>query len=235
MQAIEAGPLAALISSNLAPEEVELNVILLHGFGAPGTDLVGLEHSLNPGKATRYIYLQAPHTLPGMSGPGAGRAWWHIDMMALQVARMTGQHDELAAQVPDGLAEAREALDAAIEALVKEQSLDLSRTVVGGFSQGAMLSCDWTLRSEAPVCGLIQLSGTVICEADWKSLLPKRAGLAVFQSHSPDDQVLPYSLAERHRGSLDGAGLPVTFVEFRGGHGISPDVLQGLSAFLAAR
>lgn len=231
MEMVELGPLQAIVTPAFPQEGITRDVVLLHGFGAPGTDLVGLAAELRvPG--TRFIFLQAPHVLDGMTGPHAGRAWWHIDMIALQVARMTGQDDLLSRSVPDGLDQAREALEAAFVALEQQHGLDSARTYVGGFSQGAMLSCDWTLRGHRPLAGLIQLSGTVICEEQWKQLAPGRSSLRVFQSHSPEDPILPYALAVRLGEMLDGAGLLRTFVPFRGGHGIGPQVLSELSRFL---
>jgi phospholipase/carboxylesterase len=153
-------------------------------------------------------------------------------MMALQIARMTGQDDQLAAAVPEGLVDARAQLEAGLLALEENHGLRFERTFVGGFSQGAMLSCDWVLHSGRELAGLIQLSGTVICEAQWRQSLPKRAGLRVFQSHSPDDQVLPFSLAQRLARAMREAGLQHEFVSFRGGHGIGPDVSLALSRFL---
>ncbi len=226
------GPLTAVVTGPGASEEATQTVVLLHGYGAPGTDLVGLASQIRAKAKTRFIFFQAPQTIPGMSGPDAGRAWWHIDMMALQVARMTGQDDMLAAQVPDGLQEARQALDEAFSALENEAGFQWETTFLGGFSQGAMLSCDYTLRSDKPMAGLIQLSGTVICEQDWLELLPARHGLTVFQSHSPDDQVLPMRLALRLQEMMTQAGLSNSFVSFRGGHGIGAEVLDGLGRLL---
>jgi phospholipase/carboxylesterase len=194
---------------------------------------VGLERAIATTVPTRFIYLSAPHTLDGQTGPHAGRAWWHIDMMALQIARMTGELDELAVQIPSGLTEARTLLGEALRALAEDIDLDIKRTVLGGFSQGAMLSCDFSLRCPDPPEALLQLSGTVICEAQWLPLIEKRSSLRVFQSHAPDDMVLPFALAERHRDNFLRAGVEVDFVPFRGGHGISQLVLNRLSEFLA--
>jgi phospholipase/carboxylesterase len=233
MLALQLGPLSAIVTPVLSASEVKKTFVLLHGYGAPGSDLVGLAQAIDAPAGTRFVFLQAPHTLDGMSGSHAGRAWWHIDMMALQIARMTGQDDALASAVPEGLHEARDMVEQALVVLEKEHGLDWTTLVIGGFSQGAMLSCDWALRSERSIEALVQLSGTVICESDWLQLMKARAGLRVFQSHSPDDQVLPFSLAERHRDTMTRAGLKNTFVSFRGGHGIAPPVIQALARFLA--
>lgn len=232
MNVVRLGPLQAVIVPPPDPQNVERTVILAHGYGAPGTDLVGLAKAISAPKGTRYVFVQAPHTIEGMTGPHAGRAWWHIDMMALHIARMTGEHDELAAQIPEGLSEARQALDDALLVLERDHELRWEATYLGGFSQGAMLTMDYALRSERPLRGVLQLSGTVICEAEWLPLMKKRAGLRVFQSHSPDDPVLPFSLAERLHRDMTEAGMKATFVSFRGGHGIGPEVLEGISAFL---
>jgi phospholipase/carboxylesterase len=233
MQQVTLGPLQAILTPNVAPGDVRQTVVLLHGYGAPGTDLVGLAPSLNVPEGTQFAFLQAPHTIEGMSGPGAGRAWWHIDMITLQVARMTGQNDELAAQVPEGIDEAREVLTQALAELEHSHGMKWEQTVVGGFSQGAMLSMDYTLRSEVPLRGLMQLSGTMICEATWLPLMEKRAGLRVLQSHSPDDQILPFVLAQRLQQRMLEARMRASFVTFRGGHGIGPEVLDAMSAFLS--
>jgi len=103
---------------------------------------------------------------------------------------------------------------------------------VGGFSQGAMLSCDWALRGEAVIAGLIQLSGTVICEKQWDTRLGQRPGFRIFQSHSPDDQVLPLSLAERLHDKFKRVDPDCELVSFRGGHGIAPDVMEALKSFI---
>lgn len=87
------GPLTAVVVGPKPEEAAAQTVVLLHGYGAPGTDLVGLASGIQTKTNTRFIFFQAPQVIPGMDGPHAGRAWWHIDMMALQVARMTGQDD----------------------------------------------------------------------------------------------------------------------------------------------
>ena len=61
MQAVTAGSLEAIITPRYEHSKPDRHVILLHGFGAPGTDLVGLEHSIETKVDTQFIYLQAPH------------------------------------------------------------------------------------------------------------------------------------------------------------------------------
>ncbi len=229
------GPLEATVIEP-AEKPAQATIVLLHGFGAPGTDLVGLAHELRSAGPYRFVFPQAPLLLDPASGPLGGRAWWNIDMIALQVARMSRQYEKLAADRPAGLSEASEALEESLKALCEHFSLKPSELLLGGFSQGAMLSCHLTLARNFPARALIQLSGTVLCETDWKAGLNNRCSqqgiLPVFQSHSPGDEVLPFELAERLKLLFEAEKCPVDFVSFQGGHGISTSVLAGLQGFL---
>ena len=103
------------------------------------------------------------------------------------------------------------------------------QTVIGGFSQGAMLATDTVLRSTRPFGALAILSGSLISHDEWLPLMGARRGLPVLQSHGRTDPVLPFELAERLCSELVAAGLPVEFVAFNGGHGIPGGVLEGLT------
>ncbi len=235
MKSVHIGGLEAIVIevAKEAEQEIEHNVVLLHGYGAPGTDLVGLAREIPVQRPTRFVFFQAPHILPGLSGPNAGRAWWDIDMIQLQVIMMTRSYELLSDSHPPGLDEATDLLDSALSTLAEQTGVDGENTFVGGFSQGAMLTCNWALEKGRPLAGLIQLSGTVLRAPAWTKLLESRAGLPVFQSHSPDDQVLPYALAGELRGLFEGARVRHHWVSFRGGHGIGPEVLRGLGDFLS--
>lgn len=206
-------------------------VVLLHGFGAPGTDLVPLAGELEVGPEFRFVFPMAPHALENGPADSVGRAWWMIDMAALQVAVMTRNYAGLVSNEPDGLASAR----AALESLLSAVDNDLSRgapVYLGGFSQGAMLATDVVLRSERPFAGLVVLSGMLLARNTWTALAPRHAGLRVFQSHGTSDPVLPFPVAEELHQELARAGLPVDWHAFSGGHGIPRSVLTALSRFL---
>lgn len=230
MKSTKFGQLAAMVMEAY-PDASEQIVVLLHGYGAPGTDLITLGSEISTPKKTRYVFLQAPHVLPGMTGPFSGRAWWEINMLELQIISMTQNYDLLAQSHPKGLDEATTLLHEALEQIVSAHGT-WDQLYVGGFSQGAMLSCNWALRTPHAIAGLIQLSGTTICQQEWTELMGKKRGLRVFQSHSPEDQVLPFTLAERLKKLLVESGQQHTWVRFPGGHGISPQVLEALGQFL---
>jgi phospholipase/carboxylesterase len=208
-------------------------VVLLHGFGAPGTDLVPLWRQIETSHAVRFVFPAAPLVLEtGMPDDYAGRAWWMIDIGELQEKAAAGRLDELTARVPEGLLEARAALSSLVDALDTELGVQSSRVVVGGFSQGSMVACDFALNDERPLAGLILLSSTLLARHEWLRLAPQRAGLPVLQSHGRSDPTLPFELAEKQRDLLLGAGLDLQFIAFNGGHGIPGSVLDAMGPFL---
>lgn len=205
-------------------------VILLHGFGAPGDDLVPLAEVLSVPKGTRFLFPEGPLSMS--FGYGDARAWWLIDMARLEADRAAGRVRDLSGEVPRGLQPAREALESFLNQLPGVLAVDFKKTVIGGFSQGAMLTCDAVMRTAIPFAGLVQLSGMLLAQQDWRPAVSKRAGLPVFQSHGTLDAVLSYVMAERLRDELGKAGLFVEWHNFRGGHEIPEIVLRRLSVFL---
>jgi phospholipase/carboxylesterase len=208
-------------------------LVLLHGYGAPGEDLVPLARQLDVPPDVRFAFPAAPLRLEPSSPPEmSGRAWWHLDMMELQRAVMLRDYEALTTRVPAGLAEARAGVMALLDALERDHRVTPEKLVLGGFSQGAMLATDVTLRRVKPPAGLAILSGSLICREEWLPLLKARAGLPVVQSHGRADPVLSYQLAEERHRELASAGLLVEFVPFSGGHGIPNSALDALTALL---
>lgn len=208
-------------------------VVLLHGFGAPGTDLVPLAAEVDAPQSVRWLFPMAPLVLdPGAPEVAAPRAWWMIDMVELQVAAMTGEFAPLTERKPAGIDEARAKLVSLLDAAERELGVAQAQVVLGGFSQGAMLATDTVLRSTRPFAGLAILSGTLISKKDWQALAAGRSGLPVLQSHGRADPILPFSLAEALRDLLVSSGLSVDWLPFSGGHGIPAPVLGRLEALL---
>lgn len=200
-------------------------VVLLHGFGAPGTDLVPLWRELGASPGTRFAFPEAPLALDAY---GDARAWWMIDLEKLEAALAGGELRDLTRDVPEGLADARGRVSAMLD------ELDAPQIVLGGFSQGAMLALDVALHSERRLAGLALMSGTLLAEHEWIPLMPKRAGLRVVQSHGRLDPPLPFSIAERLQRELTAAGLEVKFIPFNGGHEIPGSVIDALDGLLSA-
>ena len=205
-------------------------LLLLHGFGAPGDDLLSLADEMTVPAGTRFVLPEGPLSLS--FGPGGARAWWLIDMARIAADQAAGRVRDFSQDIPKGLAPARENLLALLKEVEWKLGADPRKTILGGFSQGAMLSCDAMLHSGRPYAGLVQLSSHVLAQPLWGPLLTKRKGLPVFQSHGTQDEILPYVGAEKLRDTLIHAGLSVEWHSFRGGHEIPRSVLQRLGLFI---
>jgi phospholipase/carboxylesterase len=200
-------------------------VVLCHGFGAGGDDLVPLHGELlrlKPALARqRFIFPEAPLSL----GPGS-RAWWMIDFASLE------RLDDFKSQEPEGMAHARSLLRKLIDEVSAQTKLPIGKIALGGFSQGAMLTTDVALRLEEQPRALAIMSGALLNENVWRAKAQARAGLKVMQSHGHEDPILPFQLGDDLREMLKGAGLAVDFVPFHGGHGIPLEALEKLSLLL---
>jgi phospholipase/carboxylesterase len=220
-----------LPAADAAPSVV---VFLCHGFGAPGSDLVSLaaemRHRQPALSSAMFVFPEGPLAL---DGGGGARAWWNIDMMRLHGLMRQNNVDAMFEE-PDGLSSARKKFQSCVDAVLTQTKLSMRSVIVGGFSQGAMLTTDWTLRSDEPPKALAILSGTLLTSSAWALHAKKRTGLRVVQSHGRSDPVLPFSRAEKLHTLLADAGCAVRWVPFDGGHGISEDVVDALAALCVA-
>jgi phospholipase/carboxylesterase len=222
-----------------AGTQPRLVVVLCHGFGASGTDLVGLVQpllELEPDLADQaaFIFPAAPLDLSGRGIPG-GRAWWMIDLNRLIYGPPPDLLERFRRECPVGLPEARGALLKLIDEAGQHFGLTPDRFVLGGFSQGSMLATDVALRLPDAPAGLAILSGALINESEWQRLLDqaKRGPLKVLQSHGRHDSILPFPMGQALREMLVAAGAEVDFVAFPGDHEIPTLVVQKLAALLS--
>lgn len=206
-------------------------VILMHGFGAGGDDLVELANYVEAPPGTRWVFPAGPLELGGLYGDS--RAWWMIDIARLERELSAGRAIDRAEEVPDGLPAARAAVLEVLDVLARDFGRTDARTVLGGFSQGAMLTVDVALHAPGKLAGLALMSGTLIAEAVWQPRAAAVAGTTIFQSHGTKDALLAFRGAERLRDFLLAAGAEVGFMPFPGGHEIPPPVLEGLGDLLA--
>jgi phospholipase/carboxylesterase len=206
-------------------------VLLCHGFGAPGEDLVPLARAVDAGPGVRWFFPEAPLELAW-----GGRAWWELDITRLQTLMMRGQRRVLAAETPPGLAAAREALEATIAELTRNHGVRREALVLGGFSQGAMITTEIALHADPPFAGLVVLSGTLLSEDRWTEAA-RRAGpsLHALLTHGRSDPLLPFEGAEALRDLLVAAGADVEWIAHRGQHEIPGPALQALGAFARKR
>ena len=226
------GTLKCMISDPVDNNPPGRIVVLSHGFGAPGNDLVPLAGELlrlEPSLAldTQFIFPAAPMSLDSR-GLYGGLAWWMIDLEARMIAIEQGQLDIFRNDFPEGMAQASDALLGVVNAALEQTGLDASKLIIGGFSQGSMVSTDVALRMQERPAALAVLSGTLLCEDRWKELAAKRGPLPVLQTHGHYDPILPYDCAVWLKELFEHAGFPVDFRPFPGQHQIPMTALEGL-------
>jgi len=225
---VERVELAGLTTRIVGPKDASLAVVLMHGFGAPGDDLVPLAGAL--GVSARFVFPEAPLELGGLYGDS--RAWWLLDLAKLEAELRGGTPRDRRDEVPEGLPAARDHVSRLLDQVKTRLGVDEKRLVIGGFSQGAMLALDVALHRETPPAGIVMMSGTLLAESEWQPRMARLSGVPVFQSHGKHDMLLPYAIAETLRDKLRAAGAKLDWNAFVGGHEIPPGVLGALREFL---
>ena len=236
MPSLERRKVGELECQIVTAESPELLVVLAHGFGAPGDDLVPLGPHLlesNPQLIDRavIVFPAAPLSLADYGYP-MGRAWWPLDMEALNRAVESGEFRDLRTQSPTELPESRRRFAVTISELKEEFGLTDKQLVVGGFSQGSMLATDYALHAETKPAALVVWSGSLINEAVWRPLTSSLSGVPVVQSHGTSDPVLPFAASKWLEEMLQSGGANVEFIEFSGPHTIPPEALEATGKLL---
>lgn len=201
-------------------------IVLLHGYGAPGDDLVDLARFLSLPPGARVLFPEAPLALEH-----GGRAWWPLDLELFE-RRARGERIDRSDELPLRLAEARAELDELLDHAAERLSTPRERMILGGFSQGSMLACDVALHARIKPAGLVLLSSTLIARSEWEPRMAGCSGMSILQTHGKYDPLLAYEDAQRLR-DLWRAHTDLTFVDFDGGHELPPVVLQAMQSFVA--
>ena len=186
----------------LGPAGARQRLVLLHGWGADADDLLDLGELL-VGPEVSVVALRAPEPHPY----GSGRQWY-----ALQPIDWTA------------LPAARAGLRARLEALAA--SVPLQQTVLLGFSQGAAMALD--VGCNLPLAGIVACSGYP--HEGWQAPAQRPP---VLLSHGRQDPVVPFAASEALQQALGQTGAQgVNLLPFSGGHGIDPEVLPAVGAFV---
>ena len=209
----------ALCIENQDPETA---VVFLHGYGANMQDLFPLWEMWDNGKFNWYF----PNgILPLPMGYYEGRAWFSIDMEALDRAIRTGEFRDMANSVPPEL-------DLTLkqqEHFLTELSKKHKKIIVGGFSQGAMCASHLALNPNLKLDGLVLLSGNLLAEEKF----PKAAkGIPFYQSHGTRDPILPLKGAQLLENKMKGLNFQGSLHVFEGGHEIPMKVINEVKSFL---
>ena len=195
--------------------EPEGALVLLHGRGVDESDLFPLLDELDPERRLVGVTPRAPLRLP----PG-GFHWYAVE-------RVGYPHRQTFLQ-------AFQTLTAWLESFAEDTGIPWSRTVIGGFSMGAVMSHALALAKGRPSpAGLLAMSG-FIPEVEGFELDLERPGLPIAITHGTLDPVISVEFARLARQRLEAAGNRLLYRESPVGHGIDPAVLPDLRAWLRA-
>jgi phospholipase/carboxylesterase len=188
--------------------------IFLHGRGSDAKDLAELAPALDGGY--HFLFPDAPRPFEIFRNYSQGFTWF----------------DGLP-PTAESIRQSRELLVKFIGEMTERYGTELGRTVLGGFSQGGMMSIDVGFRLPSPLAGIVVMSG-----ATFESDLPpigERATTPVLVIHGVDDDVIPVNAARRTRAILSEHGIEAEYEEFPMGHWVTPESIAVVKKFLGVR
>lgn len=196
-------------------------VLLLHGLGADGNDLIGLAEAW--GRAVPDALFAAPDApepcdmVPEGMVP-VGRQWF-------------GLGDRAPERMLAGVARAAAALDAYADSRLRALGLGDGDLALVGFSQGTMTALHAAYRRAAPCAGVLGFSGSLIGGARLTGEI--RARPPAFLIHGEADDLIPPHALFEAAAALGACQVSVQWHVSRGvGHGIAPDGIEIGGRFL---
>jgi phospholipase/carboxylesterase len=191
-------------------------VVLLHGYGADGNDLIGLAPALAP--LMPDVVFHAPNAPYPCEGNPFGYQWFGISRLDPVLALA-------------GVRAAAPLVDAFLDRTMARYGLDEHRTALVGFSQGTMMALHVGLRRARPLAGIVGFSGMLAGPESLKDEI--RARPPILLAHGDADEMLPHVLTERAAQVLRDNGLDVAVHIAEGvGHGINDSALSHAARFL---
>lgn len=186
-------------------------VILLHGYGANGQDLIGLGQQWQPlFPETAFISPDAPE--PCAMNPFGGFQWFDLTL------RDPSEYWR-------GVQKVGPALDVFLTEQMKHYGLNETKTALVGFSQGTMMALHVGLRRAKAFAGIVGYSGKLAGPEQLKNDIKSKP--PVLLVHGNADDVLPVSNIEEARAALEANGVKTeTHVSPGLGHGIDMKGLE---------
>jgi phospholipase/carboxylesterase len=191
-------------------------LVLLHGRGADEHDLEPLLDALDPKRRLAGFLPRGPLSLP------PGGAHWYVVREVGYPDRAT--FDQTFAQ-----------LSARLDATIAEAGVPPEKLVLGGFSQGAVMSYALGLGAGRPrPAAILAFSGFLPTVEGFDLELASRAGLPVSIAHGTYDPIIRVEFGREARDRLAAAGLDVAYAEEAIPHAIGPAGLAQARSVLEA-
>ena len=191
-------------------------MVLLHGRGTTEEAIAPLFDELDPDRRLVGVAPRGPLSLP----PG-GAHWYSV--------RRVGFPE------PDTFLPSYERLAAWIYSLPEAVGVPGERTVLGGFSMGAVMSHTMAWSEDRPaVAGVLALSGFVPTVPGWRPSFEDRQATRAFIAHGDADPVIEVGFGRAARDLLVAGGIDVTYKESSVVHTIDPATVPVAADWLAA-
>jgi len=158
-------------------------VILLHGYGADGNDLISLGNVWR--QSLPDAEFLSPHAPFPCDGSPFGKQWFSIG-------------DLSESYLLKGVKEAAPILNDFIDHALEERGLDDSNLALVGFSQGTMMALHVATHRTQPCAGVVGYSGVYV-END---TLPVTAHPEILLVHGEQDMVVPVECLDQSRDRL---------------------------------
>ena len=192
-------------------------VVLLHGLGADGQDLIDLAQNLGP------FLPDAVFVAPNAPAP-CDMAPYGYQWFSLQ--------DRSPSVMAAGADQAAPVLTAFIERELAARGLDASRLALVGFSQGTMMSLHIGPRLDPGPAAIVGFSGMLL--GPDRLAAGRRSTPPVLLIHGEADQVVPFQAMAAAVAGLAAAGIAADSLRRPGlGHGIDGPGLAAAAQFLA--
>jgi phospholipase/carboxylesterase len=190
-------------------------VVLIHGYGSNGDDLIALAAMIQPSlPGAAFVAPNAPLQIAGMA---AAHQWWPIQTFSMS---------ERAA----GATAAAPGLEAFLTAELERAELASDRLLLVGFSQGTMMALHVGLRRRSAIAGIIGISGMLVAPERLRQDIQGRPPVLLI--HGTEDDIVPFRSMELASSALGEVGVPVeTHVSPGVGHNVGPDGLTAAAAF----
>ncbi len=191
-------------------------VVLLHGLGADGNDLIALAPVWAPLLPdAEFVAPNAP--FPCDMAP-FGRQWFSVQ-------------DRTPARLLAGVRAAAPILDAFLDDALQARGLAASELALMGFSQGTMMALQVGLRRAPAVAGILGYSGALVGADELGREIRSRP--PVLLVHGDADEIVPVAALPLAVDMLTAAGVTVEHLLRPGlGHGIDEEGIRRGGAFL---